>query len=412
MSFRKKLASLLQLSTQPDLPASMRTETSALPNFPARCSPFLVELAEGLFEALPGDKRGQLISLSARVEGAPDGQDEVRAYIALDWLLRQWLPTWLSLAPDPLTEHAERLQDSRRVESLETAAAAGKMISPLDGCRHATAKTVKETRGSIIGNVSVWAAQNAAETASRTTAGNAVVDAVSRTLADACEAAHAEMALKAVHAVAFAAALDGALSVADHVVPTTNSDTVEIVLRNMAPVGAETALESVVSTLQDSAIRLYESLLDPAENVPLREVDGAMGMFDRNLRGEDVDASVKSRVITANESHTDGSVVPAIPPDQDRCSGEDWRSWLSDGFANAFINEFGTSVVPFENTVVICKPSVTSNGDELLSIEAPILLDMPASPAVYELIAVSSREPTFGAFVTAAGAMDSQLGVK
>lgn len=86
----------------------------------------------------------------------------------------------------------------------------------------------------------------------------------------------------------------------------------------------------------------------------------------------------------------------------------EWQSWLT-VFPGAFTNDYGSTVIPFGRTIVLCKPTKSPAGDPMVWLESPFLLDIPCTSEVYELIAVSSRDPQFGSLVTSAGSESSQI---
>jgi hypothetical protein len=60
---------------------------------PACVSPVLGAFGRNLNDVLPDDLRQNLIPLIPDLPGtAGDGHDEERGYMALDWLIRTWLP--------------------------------------------------------------------------------------------------------------------------------------------------------------------------------------------------------------------------------------------------------------------------------------------------------------------------------
>ena len=56
-----------------------------------------------LNDLLPDDRRQELVRYlpngTSPLAGTDDGRDEARGYLALDWLIRTYLPTWLALVP-------------------------------------------------------------------------------------------------------------------------------------------------------------------------------------------------------------------------------------------------------------------------------------------------------------------------
>lgn len=96
---------------------------------PACVSPVLGVYGRALNDALPDELRQRLVLYIDRLPGtAGDGRDERRGYIALDWLIRTYLPAWLDLSPH-LTEHSERVRALPTIVSRETAEQAGAVLA-------------------------------------------------------------------------------------------------------------------------------------------------------------------------------------------------------------------------------------------------------------------------------------------
>ncbi|MDN5859773.1 MAG: hypothetical protein L0H84_14230, partial [Pseudonocardia sp.] len=95
---------------------------------PACVAPVLGEMGRGLNDALPQDLRQQLIPLIPDLPGtAGDGLDEQRSYMALDWLIRTWLPTWLDLSP-ACRDDAARVRELGRIVDMASAERAGPVV--------------------------------------------------------------------------------------------------------------------------------------------------------------------------------------------------------------------------------------------------------------------------------------------
>lgn len=133
-----------------------------------RCvSPVLRIFGMRLNDVLDDDKRQTLRPYIPRLVGtAGDGLDEARSYMALDWLIRVYTPTWLRLVP-ALTGQADLLAQQGPIRSLEDAAAVG------DAVREAA------SQASAAG-AAAWAAAGAA---AGDAAGAAARDALSPTVA-------------------------------------------------------------------------------------------------------------------------------------------------------------------------------------------------------------------------------------
>jgi hypothetical protein len=95
---------------------------------PKCVSPVLGEFGRNLNEALPDDLRQGLKGLIPLLPGtAGDGWDENRSYMALDWLIRTWLPTWLELSPR-CREDARHTRELGRIVDLVSAERAGAIV--------------------------------------------------------------------------------------------------------------------------------------------------------------------------------------------------------------------------------------------------------------------------------------------
>ena len=81
---------------------------------PECASPVLRDFTVGLNDRWDTVQRQTLKPFLPRMVGtAGDGQDEARAYLALDWLVRTYAPEWLGVAG--LTERARDLRDLPRI---------------------------------------------------------------------------------------------------------------------------------------------------------------------------------------------------------------------------------------------------------------------------------------------------------
>jgi hypothetical protein len=95
---------------------------------PPCVSPLLAAYGRSLNDMLPDDTRQQLKQyIRPALNTAGDGKDLTRTWLALDWLIRTWLPAWLNLAG--LNSQATALQHLDPVYSPAAAAAAGPALS-------------------------------------------------------------------------------------------------------------------------------------------------------------------------------------------------------------------------------------------------------------------------------------------
>ena len=135
-----------------------------------------------LNDILPDDRRQDLKRFLpngtdhlAGTEG--DGKDEIRGYIALDWLIRTYTVAWLDLAG--LADEAAALQELEPIRHMEAAQAAGPAV------RRARDKAVAAGDAArAAARAAAWAAAGAAaRDAARDAAGAAAGDAARAELA-------------------------------------------------------------------------------------------------------------------------------------------------------------------------------------------------------------------------------------
>ena len=190
---------------------------------PGCVSPVLAGFGRSLNDELPDDKRQRLLPLAPRMIGtARDGMDEARGFLALDWLVRVYLPAWLRLTPD-LVADADALAGFRPITDLGSAAEVGVLV------RHAKkrADVARVAVGAAAGDAA-WAAASAAASAA---VGDAAGDAAWAAASAAASAAVGDAAWATASAAASAAARD--------------------------------VLAPTVDTLQDSAIDLLDRMIAP-----------------------------------------------------------------------------------------------------------------------------------------------------
>lgn len=141
---------------------------------PPCVSPVLGCFGRNLNDALPQDTRQQLVPFIPLLSGtAGDGKDEERSYLALDWLIRTWLPAWLELSAE-CREDAARLRELGQLVDQVSVDRAAPLIR--NSREHAAAAWA--AAWAVVWDA-VWdAAGAAAGAAVRAAAGAAVRDAV------------------------------------------------------------------------------------------------------------------------------------------------------------------------------------------------------------------------------------------
>jgi hypothetical protein len=176
---------------------------------PACVSPVLGQFGRNLNDVLPNGKRQELRQFIPGLPGtAGDGLDERRGYLALDWLVRTYLPGFLVLVPS-LAGHVTAVRELAPISGMTAARRAGPVVR---------------------------AAGDAAWAAARAAAGDAAWAAAGAAAGDAAWAAAGAAAGAAARDAARAAARDAA--------------------RN--------ALAPTIAQLQDSAIGLYGAMIGGA----------------------------------------------------------------------------------------------------------------------------------------------------
>jgi hypothetical protein len=220
---------------------------------PPGVSPVLHQFGMSLNDALPDDTRQQLARFlpngtSPLAGTAGDGKDETRGFLALDWLIRTYLPAWLDLAG--LADEATALQELEPIRHLEAAEAAGPVV------RRASDKAA--AAGAAAGAAAWAAAWAAAGAAARAAAWDAAWDAAGAAAWDAAGAAAGAAAWAAAGAAARDAAGDAARAAA--------WDAAGAAAWAAAGAAAWDAawdkLAPVVARLQADAILLYEAMCD------------------------------------------------------------------------------------------------------------------------------------------------------
>lgn len=96
---------------------------------PECASPVLGSFLRGWNDQLDHEDRQRLKPYIPEVVGtADDGQDDERAWLLVDYLIRTYTPAWLDLAG--LDEHAAALREHPRIDSEERVASVTPLIQP------------------------------------------------------------------------------------------------------------------------------------------------------------------------------------------------------------------------------------------------------------------------------------------
>lgn len=133
---------------------------------PVCVSPVLAVMGRELNDVLPDALRQELKPLVPSLPGtAGDGLDVARSYMALDWLIRTWLPAWLDLVP-ATQEDARKLRELDRIVDVSTAERAGPVVRETQGSAWLAAESAAPLAAVSAARSAAWlAARSAAESA-------------------------------------------------------------------------------------------------------------------------------------------------------------------------------------------------------------------------------------------------------
>ena len=224
---------------------------------PACVSPVLGAFLRNWNDSVDDDFRQKLKPYIQRViDTANDGKDEVRAWMATDWLVRVCAPAWLDLAK--LTEHAMALRTADEINSSESAIKAQPSINAARAAaRDAARDTSVDASGDAGGNaawVAAWdAARVAAWDAARVAAGNAARNATGAAAWDAARDAARDASRDAF--------VDASVESARNAAWAAARAAARVAAWDAARVAAGNALKPTVELLQDSALALLDRMI-------------------------------------------------------------------------------------------------------------------------------------------------------
>jgi hypothetical protein len=228
---------------------------------PACVSPAVRAFCATLNDSLEADPRQRLRPYLARTIGtASDGLDEMRAWLAMDWVIRTYTPTWLAAAG-----HDGPATRLRTLDPVLTVRALHGALQPLASARHVARTAWREALGAR--RAAVWAPW----LAGRTTA---------REIAWECAAAAAWSAARlGIGDIAGDRARAAAREIAGDAAATIGRDArVAGMGRAAARDAARASLSPIVAELQRSAFGLLDRML------PTVELDLPSVVGDADLR--------------------------------------------------------------------------------------------------------------------------------
>ena len=232
---------------------------------PECASPVLRSYTIALNDRWAADQRQKLVPFLPRMIGtAGDGKDEVRSFMALDWLVRSFTPAWLDLAG--LSAEASELRSLRRIVDLAAVKAAGpvlrvaqtKAAAAWDAVGDAAWAAAGDAAGAAVGD----AAGDAAGAAAWDAAGDAARDAAGAAARDAAWAAARDAAWAAARAAAGDAARAAAGDAAWDAARDAAWAAAWAAAWDAARAAAGDALKPTVELLQNSALNLLDLMID------------------------------------------------------------------------------------------------------------------------------------------------------
>jgi hypothetical protein len=130
---------------------------------PAWVSTLLVRMGRILNNNLPDDLRQLLLPVIPDLPGTvDDGLDLERSYMALDWLVRVHLPTWLDLS-EACREVAEEVRQVGRIVDMASAERAVPVVRKArQAARDAAEATAKNAAARYAARSAVWVSRDAA----------------------------------------------------------------------------------------------------------------------------------------------------------------------------------------------------------------------------------------------------------
>ncbi len=229
--------------------------------------PVLAQYGRGLNDILPVDKRQRLVPMIPLCVGtAGDGHEVARAMLAVDWLIRTYTPAWLRLAK--LDADADALSALPPIDTEPDALAATAAINTArlnaaaagDAAGAAAWDAARAAAWAAAGDAAGAAARAAAWAAARAAAGDAAAAAARDAAGAAARAAARAAAGDAAGAAAWAAARAAAGAAAGDAAGDAGGAAAGAAARAAARAAAWAAIAPTVSTMQDSAVDLFERM--------------------------------------------------------------------------------------------------------------------------------------------------------
>lgn len=237
-------------------------------------SPVLRTMGIHLNDVLLDERRQQLAPLIPLLPGTRgDGRDRDRSLLALDWLIREFTPSWLAYGA--LEGHAETLRELPPIASLASATYAADLVRTAEGDAVAAGDAAWAGAGdgawAAAGTAVCDAIRTSGEFAARAAAEAGAGDATWAAAADAARSAALAAAWAAVRDATWSAAWSAARDVtqaARHPARDGDRSATRVAARDAAWAAAgETAklmLDPVAHRLQQSALAVFAAMAQPS----------------------------------------------------------------------------------------------------------------------------------------------------
>ena len=224
---------------------------------PACVSPVIATFLRSWNDGMGDEDRQKLKPYAARVIGTrtTDADEETRAWMATDWLVRVQTPAWLRLAG--LTAEAQSLEALARITDATPARAAQPTIEGARGKAAAAWAAARDAAWAAARDAARDAAWDAARAAARAAAGDAAGDAAWAAARDAAR----DAAWAAAWAADWAAATAAARAAAWAAAWAAARDAAWAAARDAAWAAATDALRPTVEVLQVSAFGLLDAMI-------------------------------------------------------------------------------------------------------------------------------------------------------
>lgn len=226
-------------------------------------SPVVNVIGRGLNAALRQEEIVQIRSQSVIVERSSSDAEVRRAFLALDWLVRGWVPQWSLLLAGPGEQLFSILTQLAPIRDYQTAEAAGKFIVALTDIPEDAEKVIKKDydKDSFYDAVAVGVASAQSQESVASSGGAAFADGAASVILEEFLAARMDVALRSVPGVALLSCLDGVWPyIQEWANRPGDFDAKKLSINGLAPAAARKVLEPTIKPLRQKSGQLYGEL--------------------------------------------------------------------------------------------------------------------------------------------------------